>query len=266
MSEGFCVVCGRTDRPLTEGVCPECDAGRRTLVDVDPRASVTICPSCGSRQERDHWTPSSSGRFLGAEDLLPFVVPEEGVGIRRIRWTEIDAGANSRTYEGEADVRFRGLERTVPVRLKVRWTSQMCPDCSRRAGRFYTAQIQLRGPEGRLPSGARHLRDRLRTAWEAVWPEARAEWRNALSFTEERPEGWDFFLTDTLAARGWAKLLKGRLGATVKESATLYGRKDGRDVYRVTLCVRLPAALAFPGLEPPEGEEGGVRRPLERHA
>lgn len=247
-------------------MCPACEADRRPLVRVVPRASVVICPSCGSRRERDRWIPSESGRFLGSEDLNRFLEPIEGVGIRRAHWIEQGADANSRWYDGQIDVRFRGIERSVPVELRVRYESTNCPSCSRKAGRFFTAQIQLRGPEGRLPPGAHRLRARLQGVWESVWPEGRAEWRNAFSFTEERPEGWDIFLTDTLAARAWAKLLKGRLGATVKESNSLYGRKDGRDVYRTTLCVRVPLA-ELP--EEPAAEEpppAGRRRPVERHA
>jgi nonsense-mediated mRNA decay protein 3 len=159
--------------------------------------------------------------------------------------------------------RFRGVERTVPVAITVGVEAITCPSCSRRAGHFYTAQIQLRGPEGRLPSGARHRRARLISAWEAVLPEARSEWKSSLSWGEEKPEGWDFFLTDTLAARNLARLMKRRLGATLKESATLYGRKDGHDIYRVTICLRVPLVEGRngPSAEPAEGEG-----PVERHA
>jgi nonsense-mediated mRNA decay protein 3 len=144
--------------------------------------------------------------------------------------------------------------------------AQTCPTCSRRAGHFYTAQIQLRGPEGRLHAGARQRRARLMSAWEAILPEARSEWKNALSWAEEKPEGWDFFLTDTLAARNLAKLMKHRLDASSKESATLYGRKDGHDVYRVTICLRVPIPTdrGVPDATPPEDEASDS--PVERHA
>ena len=242
MGGEFCVVCGRTDRTLEDGVCPECYADRHPLLEVVGSPTVTICPGCGARPIRDRWEPSGSGSFLGASDLNPLLKPHAEVGIRRVHWNEVGADSQSRSYEGEATVRFRGLERTVPVHLKVRVISKSCPDCSRKAGHFYTAQIQLRGPESRLPPKARELRARLLSAWEAVLPEARAEWRAALSWAEEKPEGWDFFLTDTVAARSLGRLLKDRLHGTLKESATLWGRKDGHDVYRVTVCVRVPSA------------------------
>jgi nonsense-mediated mRNA decay protein 3 len=244
VSNEFCVVCGRTDRPLDEGVCPDCFADRHALVRAAKGATVTLCPTCGSRESRGRWIPSEAGKFLGAEDLSPFLDPHPEAGIPRVHWTEVGAEANHRSYEGEVTVRFRGIERVVPVELQVKVIARTCPDCSRKAGHFYTAQIQLRGPEGRLPPGARNLRARLRSAWDAVIPDAKPSWRKALSWGEELPEGWDFFLTDTLAARAIGKLMKHRLNASVKESATLWGRKDGRDVYRVTVCIRLPAGAA----------------------
>ena len=250
MSDEFCVVCGRTDVPVQDGLCTDCFAKRSPLVAVAERPEVTICPSCGSRKSGDRWVASESGVFLGKEDLNAFLRPLPEVGIRRVQWTETGHDRHSRQYEGEATVRFRGEERPVPLKLSVRIASRTCPDCSRKSGHFYTAQIQLRGPEGRLPPGARRLRARLKSAFEAVLPEARSEWRGALSWAEERPEGWDFFLTDTVAARNLARLLKGRLGGTLKESATLWGRKDGQDVYRVTICVRIPTPAEAPETRP----------------
>jgi len=242
----FCVDCGRADAPVEDGLCANCFAERHALVAVAEAATVTLCPSCGSRKHGERWDPSNAGRLLGKDDLNPFLRPLDEVGIRRVQWTEVGHDARSRMYEGEATVRFRGAERAVPLKLSVRLIGQTCPNCSRKAGHFYTAHIQLRGPEGRLPPGARRLRARLKGAWDAVLPEARAEWRNALSWAEEKPEGWDFYLTDTTAARNLGRLLKDRLHGTMKESATLWGRKDGQDVYRVTICVRVPSV----GTEP----------------
>ncbi|HXQ94856.1 MAG TPA: NMD3-related protein, partial [Thermoplasmata archaeon] len=70
------------------------------------------------------------------------------------------------------------------------------------------------------------------------------EWREAFSWREPLPEGWDYYLLNTLAARSVARFAKSRLGAELKESATLWGRKNGKDVYRVTFCLRIPERAA----------------------
>lgn len=236
----FCVVCGREDVPVTDGLCTDCFAKRHALVGVVPNPTVVICPTCGARLVGAHWECSGGSTLLGSEDLVPFLRPNDEVGIRRIRWDETGANPLVRSLTGELDVRFRGTERTVGVTLEVKIQHRTCTECSRRAGHYFTAVIQLRGLEERLKEPSRTLRDRLARVWDALEPEARGEWRQALSWREEKPEGWNVYFKDTLAARGMARWMKTRLGAELKESATLYGRKDGHDIYRVTFCLRIP--------------------------
>ena len=241
MPEGeFCVVCGATNRPLVDGVCAECAADRATLLTAPQRAVVTVCPHCGARQVGAHWERAGSSPVLTSEDLTPFLnVPDE-VGIRRVQWEETAVTATVREYIGRAQVRFRGIERVVEVPLSVRTVHKTCPECSRRSGRYYTATIQLRGPaEGRAEKAV-PLRARLEEEWVRLVREMRPDWRKAVSWREELPEGWDCFFTDTMAARAVAKLAKQRFGASVKESSSLVGRKNGQDLYRVTFCLRFP--------------------------
>ncbi|HLM70711.1 MAG TPA: 60S ribosomal export protein NMD3 [Thermoplasmata archaeon] len=241
MSEGeFCVVCGATDRPLVEGVCAECAADRTKLVSAPQRAEVTVCPHCGARQVGAHWERPGSSQVLTAEDLSPFLEVPEEVGVRHVLWEETNATATVREFVGRALVRFRGIEREVDVPLSVRTVHQTCPDCSRKSGRYYTATIQLRGPaEGRAEK-AIPLRARLEEEWVRLVREMRPDWRKAVGWREELPEGLDCFFTDTMAARSVAKLAKQHFGATVKESSSLVGRKNGQDLYRVTFCLRFP--------------------------
>ena len=142
---------------------------------------------------------------------------------------------------------IRGVERTVDLPFSVRIDHRTCPECSRRSGRYFTAILQLRGPEDERPAEkAPALRARLDAEWDRLWKEARPDWRRALQWREELPEGWDCYFSDTLAARAVARLAKQRAGASLKESASLFGRKDGRDVYRVTFCLRFPKPPGAP--------------------
>jgi nonsense-mediated mRNA decay protein 3 len=241
MTDGeFCVVCGGTDRPLADGLCAICAAERTTLLSAPQRGTVTVCPGCGARQVASHWERRGSSHLLTAEDLNPFLAMHPEVGVRTVRWEETGATATVRDFVGRARVTFRGASREVEVPLSVRLISRSCPECSRKSGRYYTAVLQLRGPEEGPTEKAPALRARLDREWEELVREARPDWRNALSWREELPEGWDCYFTDTLAARSIARLAKQRYGIRPKESASLFGRKDGHDVYRVTICLRIP--------------------------
>jgi 60S ribosomal export protein NMD3 len=257
MEGEFCVLCGRTDRPLEEGVCAECFARTHALVGVADHPRVVLCPSCGARLVGSHWERRGASPMLSSEDLMPWLRPRPEVGIRRAAWEETGRNPLVREMRARIGVRFRGSEREVAVEFPVQVEHRTCPDCSRRSGHYYTALLQLRGPEGRsiAPRIQREERVRLQRLWQHALPEARAEWRRALSWEEERPEGWDVYFVDTVAARGLARWLKTRLGGRLSESPTLYGRKDGRDLYRVTFCLRVPR---------PGAPEAGraARRPL----
>jgi len=240
MEGEFCVVCGATGRALTDGVCAECAATRVTLVSAPERAVVVICPHCGARRSGAQWERAGASPLVTAEDLAPFLRVHPEVGIRRIRWEEVSATGTVRELVGVADVMFRGVDREAEVRLSVRTEHQTCTDCSRKSGRYYTAVIQLRGGLERSHEKSPALHARLEHVWTALLAESRADWRNAVSWTEELPEGYDVFFTQTLAARAVAKLARQKYGVRPKESATLFGRKDGQDIYRVTLCLRFP--------------------------
>ncbi|MCI4335343.1 MAG: 60S ribosomal export protein NMD3 [Thermoplasmata archaeon] len=238
----FCVVCGRTGLPLEEGVCTDCFVAKNPLVTVRARPGVVLCPECGARKVGEAWERRGAPPLLSLEDLRPLLVAREGVGIRRANFEEGGKQRLVRELRGSVDVRFRDTERSVPLSFEVRVEHRTCTNCSRRSGGFYTAVIQLRGPEGRRRMKANALREALRVRWDALIPLTRTDWREALSWFEPLKEGWDFYLTDTESARSLARWMRGRLGATLTESPSLWGRKDGREVYRVTFCLRVPLA------------------------
>ncbi|EQD79394.1 NMD3 family protein [mine drainage metagenome] len=187
-----------------------------------------------------HWERSGSSLLPTGEDLTPALEAHPEVGIRTVRWEETGSSALLHQYSGRVSLRFRGIEREVAVPLTVKVDHHTCPECSRKSGHYYTAQLQLRGTLDGPREKAGALRARLDAQWDELMHEARADWRKAISWREALPEGWDYFLVNTMAARSLARLAQRRLAAEMKESATLYGRKDGQDLYRVTICVRIP--------------------------
>ncbi|HKV89680.1 MAG TPA: 60S ribosomal export protein NMD3 [Thermoplasmata archaeon] len=258
MGSEYCVVCGRDDVPTTDGVCADCFAKRTPLVAVEGRPVVVLCPTCGARKVGQLWERRGASSLLTSQDLLPFLEVHPEVGVRKVRWSEGGRNALLRDIEASAEVSVRGQKRTETVRFEVKIEHHTCPECSRRSGHFYTAVIQLRGMEDGPRETPRELRSRLDDQWDALMPEVRGASKEAISWKEEKPEGWDFYLTDTLAARTIVRLGKARLGGELKESATLWGRKHGRDVYRVTFCLRLPA--------PPRAPRASSPRRVERQA
>ncbi len=260
----FCVVCGRTGEPLTDGVCATCAADRLVLVSLPQQVELVVCPQCGARWVQGRWQRAGSSAVLTSEDLEPLLSVHPEVGIRTLQWEERSRRASVREIVGGARVRFRGIERTVPLATRALVVARTCTECGRRSGGYYTAVLQLRGevvPKNRRP---RALKAALDAVWDVLWREARPDWRNAVSWREELREGWDVYFTDTLAARSVARFAKQRYGVPITESASLFGRKNGQEIYRVTFCLRFPPAVLASAsrsasTDPPPGPERSRR-------
>ena len=258
----FCVVCGRTGVPLEDGVCADCAADRTPLARMPAQVEVVLCPQCGARLARGRWSDPGTPTVVTATDLEPFVTVHPEAALRSIRWEEHSRTGTVRELEGTARLRFRGIERTVPLAVRARVVARSCTDCGRRSGRYYTALVQLRGVSAPRTRRPKELRERLAGVWDGLVAESRPDWRSAVGWREELPEGLDVYFTDTLAARSVARLAKQRFGARIVESASLFGRKNGQDIYRVTFCLRFPEPASPAGAPAAPGRRSGGR--LER--
>jgi nonsense-mediated mRNA decay protein 3 len=56
--------------------------------------------------------------------------------------------------------------------------------------------------------------------------------------TEELKKGLDLYLADNNFTKGLGKRLQEKFGGDLKVTASLWGRKDGKEVYRVTVMFR----------------------------
>ena len=111
---------------------------------------------------------------------------------------------------------------------------QVCQTCSRHAGGYYEAILQIRTKQKSV----------LDAAVEKVFKDIDSAPSEFFS-TENGPVkgGFDFQLSSTERARSLARELMIQFGGHVNETNTLVGRKDGRDLLRHTFGVRLPSFL-----------------------
>jgi len=113
-----------------------------------------------------------------------------------------------------------------------------CPTCSRKAGKYYEAIIQLRANERELDKREidemeRFLRRKIRELGDSgrgVFIADRKKVR----------KGLDLYISDKRVAHSLIHQLRGEFGGEVKESPKLFGMKDGIRQYRMTYLLRLP--------------------------
>lgn len=121
--------------------------------------------------------------------------------------------------------------------LLIQTSNMVCLTCTRRAGNYFEATVQLRS------SGRKLSEDEL-NAVRVSLDEMMAEMEPDPMFfiTKEGTVvgGWDVTMGSKALARSWGRHMVNRWGGHIKETNTIVGQKDGVDVSRLTLLYRKP--------------------------
>src|SRR5216117_1596685 len=231
----FCVECG-TEGPVYEGLCAKCFRKRYAVVLPIELLDVARCESCGSHRLRSGW--SKVDRELALPQILREAMaplaPYERVGFTQVTR---DEDANNLALTVKAVGRFQDLAVVQDFHVRVRIKPSLCDSCQKQRGRYYEGILQVRGEDRELaPREVRAARTFVAARIDrSEDPEA------FVSRIEEVHGGLDFYVSTNALAKGLARDLAGAFGGTVTASPKLLGQRQGREVYRVTALVRLPA-------------------------
>ena len=233
----FCVECGK-ECELIGPLCPDCYSKKNVVAGLPQYIDVTQCSHCSSFLLDGRWTEAESVKeavesAVERELQVPGGLQVEGTTVQLSQKDE-------RTYEATVTVALtaQGHRFERELAATIRMKQGVCKECSKQKGSYYEAIIQLRGNDRALPDNVEKDTDRyVRERIEAM----RANSRGVFLTKVERVRGGiDFYVSTAQAARIIAREMLDRHSAEFKESSSLWGRQDGRDVYRVTFLVRLP--------------------------
>ncbi len=107
-----------------------------------------------------------------------------------------------------------------------------CPVCAKKLGNYYEAILQLRGEKGQL--------------LDSILSQLLEEVENApsrdvfLTKMDRKKEGYDLLLSDKQYTRSIARRAIDHYGGTFKETSHLVGMKEGSELYRITVSIRIP--------------------------
>ena len=121
--------------------------------------------------------------------------------------------------------------------MRARMANGVCLTCTRRAGNYFEATVQLR-------SSARRLSEeeftKLRTTLDDVLDKLSDDPMFFITSEGAVTGGYDVVLGSKGLARAWGRHLISEYGGMVVETNSTVGRKDGVDVTRLTLLYRKP--------------------------
>ncbi|MEM0138389.1 MAG: NMD3-related protein [Thermoplasmatales archaeon] len=212
------MVCGNE---TTDGnyICEECR--RPKSKNTGPvKVKIKKCPNCG-RVMHVNW-----------DDIdkldVPKSVLEKVVGLSVEGITTSGDERNIRvSYSG----RLIENDENVTGELIIQVSSVTCPTCARKLGNYYEATVQIRGRSGEEKKAIDYLSSLVEASKsEGVF----------ITRVEQKKEGYDVLLSDKKFARAAAKKVIEKFGGTTKETSHLVGLKDGNELYRVTISIRIP--------------------------
>jgi nonsense-mediated mRNA decay protein 3 len=233
-------VCPKCGEPSTLGLCDRCRLEMATLLDCPDHVEVTLCPVCGSYLVRGRWQEAE----VSIEDLISNAVAGE-IGIHE----ELDepkvsiSVARKNATQYIVAVHLAGTFGEIPAEEEctVAATARRatCERCSRMAGNYYEAIVQVRGSAG--APATEELAESRKIA-EATTESCLLR-GDRLSFIQESKDvkgGIDLVVGSTQQGRLIARAVQERFGGSTQESYKLVGMRDGKNVYRTSILVRLP--------------------------
>src|SRR5881392_2164982 len=231
----FCVECG-AEGPVYEGLCANCFRKRHPIVAPVEFIDVPRCQSCGSYRLRSGWTKADRDLVIPQllREAMPPLAPYERLSFTHVAREE---DANNLSVRVKAAGRFQELTAVQDFQVRIRIKPSYCDACQKQRGRYYEGILQVRGEDRELaPREVRAARTFVAARIDrSEDPEA------FVSRIEEVHGDLDFYVSTNALAKGLARDLAGAFGGTVTASPKLFGQRQGREVYRVTALVRLPA-------------------------
>jgi nonsense-mediated mRNA decay protein 3 len=234
----FCVECGNDVPIFRNGVCLSCYLKDTQFSKGPAILDIIMCPRCSSYKHKNTWVQEPFDDILKRNIKDAFSVSPE------LKDVEIQTRSKEQDRILACVVFISGsledqkITEQHPLTVRIRHNT--CEICSREAGGYYEAILQIRA-EQRTFSNA-ELKT-LRSAVETMVGQFQENGKRGLFIADiaEKREGLDFFLSEKGTALSIAKKIQEQFGGDFKQSASSAGMKDSRHVYRMTYLIRIPA-------------------------
>lgn len=234
----FCVECGKEDPIFKNGVCASCYV-KSTIFTQGPQViSLTVCPKCGGHKFRNLWHDDS------LDDTILREIKNQYTVLPELNQVSYSLTCDPVDIQFECVVTISGMVVGHSVveshHVQIRTTKVVCDVCSKQFGGYYEGILQIRATDRKLSEEELSLIDDQITHFVSS---ERMKGNRALFISDVAEEhgGLDYYLSERGMAYGFAKKLKSRFGGELKQSSSLVGMKEGREVTRVTVVLRLPS-------------------------
>lgn len=231
----FCVECGKEGK-LYQSLCSDCFLKKNTFISIPKVIDVEICVHCGQRRKGKGWL------IFQEQDMIRDVISENVKHPKNVTDFDLNLSSdfedeNNAVVKVETHAHVLGLKAPEEHETRIRIKKTVCRECSKLQGGYWEAKVQFRGSKRNLSQ--RDL-DRALDLVDSIVKERGSKDKNSfISKIETMHGGLDFYVGSNSLGKIISKKLQLEFGAELKESQKLMGRKDGKDIYRMTYSVRV---------------------------
>lgn len=209
----FCFLCGKRTEKLIKGYCEECYKQKFQLIKIPEEISITTCSKCNRIKEKNKW------RDIEIDEVLRGKIKVLGKNVK----IKIEKNDNAKIYAKGLLEGSKSLKEEVHE-VKIKTKKETCSECSRKIGRYYEAIVQIRG----------NLTNDDVDSIDDITLMKKGFYR-----LEEVKGGYDFFVSSKSLATRITEMLRKRYKTEIKKSYQLATKKEGKDIYRYIVLVRI---------------------------
>jgi len=239
----FCPKCGKKTDELFDSLCRACFTKGIKLIDAEKLAipiRVNVCEICGG-----YFKGKGTGKERTTiEEVVTDAIRKEirgryghecKVSVAGLGWDELKGAENRVIVSLRVKAEIKGVEIEDRGEIEVSLKRETCERCSRITGGYYAGIVQIRADD-RIPA------DEELTMAEEIAYSGLGD-ADFISKETKLKEGLDIYISSMECGRRVSRQIVKKLGGVFSESRKLYGKKDGRNIYRVSFSVRLPAFM-----------------------
>jgi len=234
----FCVECGSEEK-LYGSLCRNCLLSK-DLIMPPSHIELDMCHGCGNFFDHGRWKDLD---YVAQASQILEERTKTHKQIEEIRWEipefEPEKGEHRVICQAIAIIGGQEFEQDFQIGIRIR--VQMCPSCSRQSSDYYEAIIQLRRDGIAAKDAEKELAIENQQILRYVDSLAGNEDNAFLTKWGAVPGGMDYYIGSIVLAKNIAAKMRDNYGASIKESNTIVGMRDGQDLYRWTILIRLPA-------------------------
>jgi len=217
MKKKFCPKCGREADHFIEGLCDECFKERFKLIEVPEKIKIMICKNCGRINGIDP-------KKQTIEDVIRKKIKIRGK-IKNLFIKETKKIGKKIYFDIEAIGKIGNIQKNENEKTVVLISERLCDYCGKVKGGYYEAIIQLRSENN----------ENIANAFENINKIMKNN-KGLLTKIEKRSNGIDIYITPKSLVD---KIIRNIPHKETKKSYSLVTIKEGKDLYRTTLLLRL---------------------------